>query len=324
MNKAVKWMVGVVAALLVLVLAAGLLAGNYFCTLALAREADRSAVFGAEHNAIEGEEEEDAQWEALQAWFDGTGYKDIYMESFDELRLHAYVVENETPSHRWAILAHGYSGEARQMVSSGRWFYEQGYNLLMPDARGCGESESDYIGMGWHDRLDYVGWIESIVQRDPACEIVLYGVSMGGATVMMVSGEALPENVKVIVEDCGYTSAWDEFAYQMNAIFGLPAFPLMHFASLMARVRAGFWLGEASAVDQVAKSVTPTLFIHGSADTFVPYEMLDVVYEAASCEKQKYVVEGAGHGAAASVAGEEYWRTVREFIEKHSVEQSNA
>ena len=88
---------------------------------------------------------------------------------------------------------------------------EQGWNVLLPDMRTHGESEGKYIGMGWLDRLDVLKWIDLIRERDEQAQIILHGVSMGGATVMMTSGEALPENVRAVIDDCGYTSVWDIF-----------------------------------------------------------------------------------------------------------------
>lgn len=167
-----------------------------------------------------------------------------------------------------------------------RNFYEKGFHVLAPDLRGHGESDGEYIGMGWHDRLDILQWIEEVIELDPYAEIVLFGVSMGGATVMMTSGEDLPPNVKVIVEDCGYSSVSDVFVYQLDDLFGLPEFPVMNAANTITNIRAGFDLYEASAVEQVAKSVKPILFIHGDQDTFVPYEMLEEVYAAAAVEKR--------------------------------------
>ena len=77
-------------------------------------------------------------------------------------------------------------------------------------------------------------------------------------------------------------------------------------------------LEEGSAVEQVRKSKTPTLFIHGDLDSFVPFEMLDIVYQAASCEKEKLVIKGAAHAEASSVNPNLYWETIDEFIEKYS------
>ena len=172
--------------------------------------------------------------------------------------------------------------------------------------------------MGWLERPDVLDWIGGIVEQDPDAEIVLHGVSMGGATVMMAAGEDLPENVKCIVEDCGYSSVWDEFRLQLKNVFGLPAFPLLNAASLVCQVRAGYGFREASSVRQLQKASVPMLFIHGDADTFVPFEMLDVVYEAcASAEKEKLVVHGAPHGDAADTDPELYWSTVAAFVGKY-------
>ena len=249
--------------------------------------------------------------ENVYSWLDASAY-DIWIKSDDGFRLRAHRVD--TDGGRYAILAHGYTATGRSMAAFGKRFYEMGFTVLMPDLRGHGESEGHYIGMGWHDRLDMLLWIDAIVREDPDAEILLFGISMGGATVMMTAGEPLPPNVKAIVQDCGYTSVWDEFSGQMREQFGLPPFPMMHIASLVTKLRAGYWLSEANAVRQVAKSTTPILFIHGEEDVFVPFWMLDVLYDAANCEKEKLVIPGAGHGNASSVDPATYWSTVEAFV----------
>jgi len=244
-----------------------------------------------------------------------TAAHDVWIESFDGLKLHGLRIHADTS--RYAILAHGYTANGQSMASFGKHFFDMGFTVLLPDMRGHGASEGYYIGMGWHDRLDMLQWIDGIVKREPGAEILLFGISMGGATVMMTAGEALPPNVKAIVEDCGYTSVWDEFSGQLRAQFGLPPFPMMQVASMVIKARAGFWLKEASAVKQVAQSATPILFIHGEEDNFVPFWMLDALYNAASCEKERLAIPGAGHGVASSFEPERYWATVDIFIKRY-------
>ncbi|CAH0247394.1 2-succinyl-6-hydroxy-2, 4-cyclohexadiene-1-carboxylate synthase [Peribacillus simplex] len=129
--------------------------------------------------------------------------------SADQLRLSAKLYENNTQGHKWAIVVHGYTGKNHQMIRWVRNFHENGYNVLAPDLRGHGKkSERDYIGMGWDDRKDMLLWIKQITDKDPQADIALFGISMGGAIVMMTSGERPPSNVKVIVEDCIYSSVW--------------------------------------------------------------------------------------------------------------------
>ncbi|MGV2687118.1 alpha/beta hydrolase, partial [Clostridium perfringens] len=124
-----------------------------------------------------------------------------------------------------------------------------GYNVLIPDLRAHGNSEGSYIGMGWNDRLDIIEWINLIIKNYENTEIILHGVSMGAATVSMVSGENLPNNVKVIIADCGYTSVWKQFSHKLKGLYSLPDFPVMHASSLVSKFRAGYNLRKASALN---------------------------------------------------------------------------
>ena len=132
------------------------------------------------------------QWSAKQ------DFEQWEMESYDGLKLQGYFLEAKEPTNKTVVLAHGYLGRANDMALYGQYYYEElGYNMFTADLRGHGQSEGDYIGFGWHDRLDYVDWINRVIEEiGPDSEIVLHGVSMGAATVLMTSGEELPSNVK--------------------------------------------------------------------------------------------------------------------------------
>lgn len=291
----------------------GLIIGHYFYHLALNPFSDKSSVLKAPHNEIHKAKDSTS----TEEWFLAACSEEEYINSYDNLALHAYkIIHPDTD--KWALLAHGYTGSAKQMHKIAKKFYELGYSLLIPDARGHGKSKGTYIGMGWHERKDMVQWIDTLIAKEGNdIQILLYGVSMGGATVMMTSGENLPVNVKAIIEDCGYTSVKEEFSYQLKELFGLPAFPIIHFASIVTYFRTGYTLGEASAVKQLKKSKTPTLFIHGDSDTFVPSYMLNIAYETAAVEKDKLLVKGAGHGGASEIAGKIYWETIERFTAKY-------
>lgn len=254
-------------------------------------------------------------YEEAAVWFETGETASLTSEDGLSLNAHYFPVEG---SHRYAIICHGYGGNAAQMFGYARQFYNMGCSVLAPDARAHGNSEGTYYGMGWPERKDILGWANQLIAADPDAEIVLFGVSMGGATVMMTAGEELPEQIKCIVEDCGYTSVWDEFSLQLKSLFGAPDFPLMYTSDLVCRLRAGYGFKEASAVEQLKQAEVPMLFIHGEEDTFVPYSMLDQVYDAcASAEKEKLTVPGAVHGAAASTDPDLYWSTVEHFMNKH-------
>jgi hypothetical protein len=203
------------------------------------------------------------------------------------------------------------------MQNIASFYGENGYNVLTPDMRSHGGSEGTYIGMGWLDRLDVLKWIDYIIELDPEAEIILHGVSMGAATVMMVSGEELPSNVLGIIEDCGYTSVWDIFSDELSYLFSLPDFPFLYTADLIANIRAGYGFKTASALNAVSKSTVPILFIHGSIDTFVRTDMVYELYDACSSPKDLLVIEGAGHGDSYRMDPDTYFDTVFSFISEN-------
>jgi fermentation-respiration switch protein FrsA (DUF1100 family) len=204
------------------------------------------------------------------------------------------------------------------MVNYARLYYDRGFNVFMADNRAHGKSGGKYIGMGWLDRKDYLGWLDMVLERTGEnTEIVLHGISMGGAAVMMMSGETLPPQVKCIVNDCGYSSVFDEFKYQLKKIFGLPAFPFLYLANIEAKLLAGYSFTEASAVNAVKKASVPILFIHGDSDDFNPVYMVYELYEAAASSKELWVVRGAQHGMAYEADPEEYVRRVGEFCDRY-------
>ncbi len=248
--------------------------------------------------------------QALQTWA---------IKSSDDLMLVAYYLPAEVPTNKTVILAHGYFSKGKDMTEFAEFYHEEmGYNVLMPDSRGHGESEGTYIGLGWKDRLDYIDWINQVIEKNGEDSIIsLHGVSMGGATVMMVSGEKLPSQVKVIVEDCGYTSVYEELSYQLERVFKIPDFPMIPLTSLLTEVKAGYNFYEASAIEQVKKCRVPMLFIHGGEDNFVPPEMAKELYNACKTEKDLLIVEKAGHASSYAKGNYDYQKKLREFVGMH-------
>jgi fermentation-respiration switch protein FrsA (DUF1100 family) len=252
-----------------------------------------------------------------QNWLDTQAVEEFRLESRDGLGLYASYVPAPGASAT-AILVHGYTGNSRQLGYMGRIFHDTfGMNVLIPDARGHGKSEGDYIGFGWPERLDMLQWMDRVRERSGGTDIVLFGISMGAATVLMTSGEEVPPELKLIIADCGYTSVMDELSWQMKLRYRFTFPPLIRAVSRISSRRAGYSFEEASALEQVKKSHVPTLFIHGEADTFVPFEMCGRLYDACAAAKEIYTVPGAEHGAAYSVDGERYERRLALFLETY-------
>ncbi|MBQ3158475.1 MAG: alpha/beta hydrolase [Clostridia bacterium] len=316
MSKKAKVIVSlssIFGAFLVLFVCAYFIIGNYFFKFAL--DATFSAVYNAPSDEFIAEM---PMPKLMDEWFVSVekNQKEIKSGGYS---LKAYEIMAETDTNKWVITIHGYRGQARDMSHYAYMFHEEGFNVLMPNLKGHGQSEGKYIGMGYTDSLDILKWIDVIIDKDPNAQIVLHGVSMGGATVMFTTGHELPENVVCAIEDCGYSSVYKQFKFVAEEVMDLPAVNLLMSASnVFVKSRIGVKLQEMNTVKALKKSTTPTMFIHGTKDNFVPYEMLDEVYNANSnIEKEKLVFEGATHAYSATLDEERYFNSVFEFVNKY-------
>ena len=261
----------------------------------------------------------------IQPWVDSIRNNGHLRDTFVVMpggeRHHAFYMEADNAQARTAVVVHGYRDSAIKFFYLMRMYNRDlGYNVLMPDLHAHGYSEGEMIQMGWKDADDVLQWAEIARNRfhedGHESRMIIHGVSMGAATTMNISGkENLPDYIKGFVEDCGYTSVWDEFSEQLKEQFSLPAFPLMHLTSLLCDLRYGWNFKEASPLESVKRSTRPMLFIHGDKDDFVPTWMVYPLYEAKPEPKALWIAPGSAHAKAYQDHPEEYTEHVKKFIE---------
>lgn len=262
----------------------------------------------------------------IKSWVDSLqsagAIRDTFIMGQDGDRHHALLIAASHRSNRTAVVVHGYTDCAVDFLNIARIYnHDMGFNVLLPDLHACGKSDGKAQQMGWLDRLDVLQWINiaDSLWRDSArqSEIVVHGVSMGAAATMCVAGDTTIPAVKCFVEDCGYTSVWDEFAAQMKEQFGLPEFPLMYVTSALCKIKFGWSFGEASPLEQVRKCRKPMLFIHGGKDSYVPTRMVYPLYDAKPAPKELIVFRNTKHARSYSDYPLEYKRIVKRFVNRY-------
>ena len=239
--------------------------------------------------------------------------EDWTLDSFDGLTLHAKIFSPAEPSTRWAILVHGYGRDGRFAYDYADEYLKRGWNVLIPDLRAAGTSGGEFITMGALESRDVFDWAAKISDAHSDAKIILHGVSMGAATVLMTAALE-PPNVVAVVEDCGYTSAYEMFTAQLEKIFGLPEYPAMPCADIVCKLKTGVKISDAAPIKIVDRIKIPVLFIHGDADGLVPFEMMGRLFEACAAPKQQFVVAGAGHADAKRTNPNAYFDKVFAFL----------
>lgn len=242
-------------------------------------------------------------------------YEDIYIKSYDGLKLHAryYHARDGAPI---AIQFHGYKSMSVRDFSGGAYeCIRMEHNLLLVDQRAHGESEGNVISFGIKERFDCRSWVNYATERfGSGAQIILYGISMGAATVLMASELELPKTVIGIVADCPYSSPGAIIKKVCRDIH-LPPVIFYPFIKIGARLFGGFNLDDASPKEAVKNTKIPILLIHGEGDNFVPCSMSDEIAEANAAISYLKISE-ATHGLSFLYDYESYMKTLREFLKK--------
>ena len=245
---------------------------------------------------------------------DAIPYETVSVRSRDGLKLTGkyYHLRDGAPV---ALCFHGYRGMGVRDFSGGALLcMELGQNVLLVGQRAQERSEGHTISFGVNERFDVLSWIDYAVSRfGGATKLLLYGISMGAATVLMASELDLPDNVRGIVADCPYTSV-KEIICKVAAEIGLPPVFFWPFIRLGALLFGGFRAEDGDALKAVESVRVPVLLMHGEDDRYVPCEMSRRIQRANPELISLHTFPGAGHGISFMTDRERYGKLVTDYI----------
>lgn len=261
------------------------------------------------------------------AWLKSKGHpRRIWLTSADHIRLHAYVIPNPKPTHRWVILAHAMESDADRMSCYGEQFEKMGFNVMMVNERSHGHSKGSGATYGCQDHKDMIGWTHRLLDLvDAEAEILLFGVSGGATAMLLASGEELPEQVKAIVADSALYSGWTVMDRFLRKEYKATRFLMSNPLNIMGIIRCGINMKayRGMTVQELQKTKLPILFIHGEKDTFSPIGEEKKLFAAAAGPKEELIIPGASHMETAFVDPALYWETIETFTNQYIPQGDN-
>lgn len=243
-------------------------------------------------------------------------YEQVYIKSDGGLELAGKFYQGRQGSPV-IIMFHGYRSMAyRDCSGLFKLTMELGWNMLLPDMRSHGLSQGRVISMGIKERTDCLRWVEYASHRlGEETPILLAGCSMGASTIMM-GAQLLPEQVKGLICDCGYSSV-RAMIESMAVRLRLPVKLSYFVMRLSAIIFGGFDPDSCSPLSSLAKSKIPVLIVHGEDDQLVPCSMARENYDASASDiKMLLTVPGAGHGMSFLADEAKYRDAFRAFVKK--------
>lgn len=265
--------------------------------------------------------------EAIQIEVDHGSFTQDYLDTFDmgetfidsphgyDIHVACIMVNNPIGT---VIMAHGYTATLYSMMKYDHMFRDMGFNVVMYDQRYHGLSGGDCCTFGAKEKddlsavLDYT--ISKVGSENP---IGTFGESLGGATVLKHGAE--DTRIAFIISDCAYADAGVEFAERVRADYHLPAYIFIKVSSFLSKLLLGHFYKDMSPIEVANKIKAPTLIIHGKDDRFTHVHHGYEIFEALTCNKSGYFVEGADHAASYFVNQDRYRDVVETFLVKQGL-----
>jgi fermentation-respiration switch protein FrsA (DUF1100 family) len=238
---------------------------------------------------------------------------EIYSDDGEKLIGHW---QHRDTDKRVIIAMHGWrSSWSNDFGAISDFLMDMDCSILYAEQRGQGESGGKYMGFGMIERFDclkWIKWVNDTLGGD--YPIYLAGISMGASTVLMTAGFELPENVKGIIADCGFTSAHDIWKHVLEDNTYLSYRIHRRAVDEMCKKKISIDSNFYTTLDAMEECKVPVLFVHGTDDKFVPIDMTYRNYKACASKKRLFAVPGASHALSYIVDKEGYEREIKDFF----------
>ena len=248
------------------------------------------------------------------SWYDGLEKKNYAVKSCDDYVLHVQLLVNPQPTKRYILISHGYTDNRIGSLKYTRMYLDLGFHVILYDLRGHGENEATFCTYSIRESRDLDLLIRDCRARYPEAELFgIHGESLGSATSIACLKYQPP--VDFVVADCGFSEITSVMQGGLRGMH-LPGW-LVHVASVVTKLRYGYYYHQMRPIDSLAGNRVPILFIHGEKDDFIVPEHSKRMQQATAGYSELHIIPGATHAASVLTAPEDYKRYVAEFL-KHA------
>jgi len=247
----------------------------------------------------------------------GLKYEDVSFSSRDdELTLRGWYLPIQD-SEQVIIMVHGAeqhrADPSVKMLDIASGLVEYGYNVLMFDLRGHGESDGNRMSAGYYEKRDLLGAVDYVKGRGFE-RIGMLGFSVGAATALMATAE--DDDIDAVIADSSFADLKDmmepEFAKRTK-------FPKFFLPTLLfvVKIMYGVDFNAIKPVELISEiAPRPILFIHGELDETVPLEHAYRLQQASqNPQNELWVVPETGHVSSYVNYPEEYMNRITTFFD---------
>ncbi|KXX72152.1 hypothetical protein AVL50_00710 [Flammeovirga sp. SJP92] len=260
-------------------------------------------------------EKENGSFDTL--WLDKVSREDFEVTSEQGYTLSGTYLEAPEDSVKLtAVMVHGVTHDRWRMMRYAQIYLKHGIDVVLYDHRKHGLSGGEQVSFSYFESQDLEKIVQWTKKRKPEDFILAHGESLGGATVTSHSGiNESTHSVDFYIADCPFSDTKELLAFRAYEDFNVPDLGFMNTSSVVTKMLADFYLGDASPIQSVKNSKVPFLFIHGKADKYIPMQMTKDLFEAKKFgEKYIWLVPEATHAKSITKAPVMYEITVMNYV----------
>lgn len=292
--------------MIIIFLIAELFVGNYFYDI---------AILSNNRNDYISLEDQIKQKNFNYLRYDLLANEEFKISSKYGYKLSGIYLQDTSDSDNTVIICHGLGANKWRMLPLADMYLDFGWNVVLYDHRNHGDSGGEDISYGYYEKDDLQTIVEYVKQKNPDETIIVHGESLGAATALQHAYQnESSKDVSLYVSDCGYSDLNELFSHRLSEDYNLPNIFFVEFASLFAKLRAGFYFGDVSPIEHMKEIDTPILFIHGGKDDYVPTYMSEEMFERKTGDKKLFIVPDAGHAESFTKDRNGYVKAVGEFL----------
>ncbi|MGG9960750.1 alpha/beta hydrolase [Ferruginibacter sp. SUN106] len=241
-----------------------------------------------------------------------SAFSNIKLKTKDSLVLDAWLIR-VAHSKGTIALFHGHGSEKSANLSQSNTFNEMGYSTILVDFRAHGQSEGNTCTIGYREAED-IKLVYDFLEKNGEKNIILYGISMGAATVTKAINDYDLAPKKIILE-MPFASL-NETAEGKMRMAGLPAEPLASLLTFWGGAINGFWAFNMRPKEFVKKIKCPVLLQWGRQDKGVSGAEINEIFKNISSTKKLVVYEKSGHENLCENEPEKWEGNIDAFLEQ--------
>ena len=240
-----------------------------------------------------------------------TTYKSVSLRTADGLTLSGWLINVANPKGSVAMF-HGHGSKKSAILSEAKGFNRLGYNTLLVDMRAHGASGGNTCTIGYKEAAD-VKTAYEYLQKTGETNIVLYGISLGAATVTKAINDYALKPSKIILE-MPFASLPDAVEGRVK-MMGLPVQPISTLLTFWGGTLHGFWAYNLRPADYVKKIKCPVLVHWGRHDPRVSEAETNDVFKNITTPKRLEIFEESGHESLLKKEPSKWMNSVATFLQ---------